>query len=105
MKEKTFNTKLFGKRIKIAREKQNMTQAYLSEKVGISQNFLGDIERGLKLPSLTKLIAISNTLKLSLDSMFADSIDNFLYEPNDVYYTDKQLAIIKSIVKNITDNF
>ena len=105
MNEKSFDQKLFGKRIRIARENLDMTQAELSEKVGISQNFLGDIERGLKLPSLNKLIYISNFLNLSLDSMFADSLDNFLYEPNETYYTDKQLNIIKNVIKNIKDNF
>lgn len=103
--DKIINKKLFGKKIKEAREKLNLTQFELAEKIGVSQNFLGDIERGIKLPSLNTLIQLSNVLKLSLDYMFSDSLDNIVYEPDDLYYTDKQLAIIKNMVKTITDNF
>ena len=47
--------KLFGKKVKDARVDLNLTQFELAEKIGVSQNFLGDIERGIKLPSLSKL--------------------------------------------------
>lgn len=99
------NKKQFGKKIKEARERLNLTQFELAKQIGVSQNFLGDIERGIKLPSLTKLILISNNLKLSLDTMFADSLDNVLYEPADIYYSDRQLAIMKNVIKTITENF
>lgn len=105
MDEKSINTKAFGKKIKIAREEKNLTQAELSEKIGISQNFLGDIERGLKLPSLNTLISISNTLKLSLDNLFSDSLDNIIFEPEEIYYTDKQIHILNNVLKTIKDNF
>ncbi len=105
MDEKLINTKAFGRKIKIAREQKKLTQAELSEKIGISQNFLGDIERGLKLPSLNTLISISNILKISLDSMFSDSLDNIIFEPQEIYYTDKQLHILNNILKTVKDNF
>lgn len=105
MDKKVINKKLFGKKIKEARENKRLTQFELAEKIGVSPNFLGDIERGVKLPSLNKLIIISNTLKLSLDSMFADSLDNILSEPEQIYYTDRQLAIMRNVIKTINDNF
>lgn len=97
--------KSFGKKIKDARKKMDFTQFELAEKINVSQNFLGDIERGLKLPSLPKLILLSNTLKLSLDSMFLDSLDNVLEEPEEIYYTDKQLIVMKKVINMINDNF
>ena len=99
------NKKLFGKRLKESRTKNNMTQYELAEKIGVSQNFLGDIERGIKLPSLSKIILMANTLKVSLDYLFADSLDTLICEPDSTYYTDKQLNILKSVVKTITNNF
>ena len=102
---KVIDRRAFGKRIKIARESMGLTQFQLAEKIDVSQNFLGDIERGIKLPSLSKLILLANTLKISLDSMFAESLDNILAEPSEVYYTDKQMAIVQQVVKSITDNF
>ncbi len=99
------NKKQFGEKLKKARIHAKYTQAELAEEIDVSPNFLGDIERGIKLPSLSKLILLSNTLKVSLDSLFADSLDNVLYEPDETYYTDKQLAILKNVVKTINDNF
>ena len=105
MNNEPINKRAFGKTIKEARKKIGYTQAMLAEEIGISSNFIGDIERGLKLPSLNNLILLSNTLKLSLDTMFADSLDNMLYEPGEIYYTDKQFAVIQNVIKSINDNF
>ena len=97
--------KSFGKKIKNERKEMGLTQFELAEKINVSQNFLGDIERGIKLPSLPKLILLSNVLKLSLDNMFLDSLDNTLEEPEEIYYTDKQLNVMKKVIKMINDNF
>lgn len=105
MTDKVVNKILFGKRLKDAREKLKLTQFELAELVGISQNFLGDIERGIKLPSIETLIKLSNTLKISLDSMFMDSLNNIITEPEEVYYTDRQLTIMRNVIKTINDNF
>lgn len=102
---KYINNRAFGRKIKIAREDLGLTQFELAERIDVSQNFLGDIERGIKLPSLNKLIALSNALKISLDYMFAESLDNVICEPEEVYYTDKQLAILNKVIKEITTNF
>lgn len=99
------NQKAFGKKIREARKNMGLTQFELAEKINASQNFLGDIERGIKLPSLPKLILLSNALKISLDSMLADSLNNALEEPEEIYYTEKQLNIMKKVINMITDNF
>jgi transcriptional regulator with XRE-family HTH domain len=105
MAKSVVNKVLFGKKIKNAREDIDLTQFALAEKVGISQNFLGDIERGLKLPSIDTLIKISNVLKISLDSLFTDSLDNIVSEPEKVYFTDRQIAIMNNVIKTINENF
>ena len=97
MSKKVLNKKDFGKKIKQNRERLGLTQFQLSEKVGISQNFLGDIERGIKLPSIENLIRLSNIFKVSLDSLFSASLDNILNESEEPYYTN--------VVKTIRDNF
>lgn len=105
MDKNLINKKALGRKIKETRNAANLTQAELAEKIGVSQNFLGDIERGIKLPGLPKLILLCNTLKISLDYLFSESLDNVLNEDGDVYFTDKQMAIIKNMVKTITNNF
>lgn len=105
MEKNIINKKALGRKIKEARNMAGFTQAELAEKIGVSQNFLGDIERGIKSLGLPKLILLCNTLKISLDYLFSESLDNVLNEDGDVYYTDKQMAIIKNMVKTITNNF
>lgn len=105
MEKNIINKKALGRKIKEARNMAGFTQAELAEQIGVSQNFLGDIERGIKSLGLPKLILLCNTLKISLDYLFSESLDNVLNEDGDVYYTDKQMAIIKNMVKTITNNF
>ena len=101
----SINKHQLGKKIKAARESYKYTQFQLSYLIGISQNFLGDIERGIKLPSLETLVKISNTLKVSLDYLLSDSLDNLLQEEDNIVYTDKQMSILKNVVKSISNNF
>ena len=51
-----------GKRIKEERLRLNLTQEKLSEKVGISTAYLGQIERGERCITLDKLIPLANYL-------------------------------------------
>jgi len=105
MNKNLINKKDLGRKIKEARNMADLTQAELAEKIGVSQNFLGDIERGIKMPGLPKLILLCNNLKISLDYLFSESLDNVLNEDGEMYFTDKQMAIIKNMVKSITNNF
>ena len=63
-----------GKRIREARLKRKMTQEQLSEKADVSLYYLGEVERGVKVPSLKVFIAIADALGVSTDSLLRDSI-------------------------------
>ena len=64
--------KYLGKRIREERILNKMTQANLAEVAGISANFLGQIERGEKTPSLETVVKISNGLNVTVDSLISD---------------------------------
>ena len=64
------NLKKFGKRLKELRVKRNLTQAELAEKVELSTNFIGMVERGLRNTSIDKLFALANVLEVSLEEFF-----------------------------------
>lgn len=49
-----------------------MTQEALAERVGISWNYLGAIEREVKTPKLETLVRIINVLKVSADDVMLD---------------------------------
>jgi transcriptional regulator with XRE-family HTH domain len=51
-----------GNRLRRARQEAGMTGVALSKAIGKSQAFVSDVERGRKLPSLTTLLTIAQTL-------------------------------------------
>ena len=64
-----------GKRIKEKRLRLNLTQEKLSEKVGISTAYLGQIERGERCITLDKLIPLANYLGgVTVDFLLTDYI-------------------------------
>ena len=76
MSEKESVEQLIGKRIQKLRKARGYTQMTFAEKVGISTNYLSDIERGNSSVRLEKLVAIINALDCSADDVFADVIKN-----------------------------
>lgn len=56
-----------GMKIKLERKEQGLTLESLSEKAGISRNFLWEIEAGRKAPSLPTLRNLGVILNISID--------------------------------------
>lgn len=100
------NNKDLGNRIRKIRKEKYLTQFTLAEEIGVSPNFLGDVERGVKSPSLETIVCIANVLDVSLDFLLFDSLKRTGIEENqDIYLTDKQVNILKGVVKTIKDAF
>lgn len=98
--------KLLGIRIKQTRIAKDFTQLDLAEEINISANFLGDIERGLKKPSLDTLVNIANILNVSVDSLITDSLKLTMEEDfNNMYVTEEQLRVLRGVVNIIKKNF
>ncbi len=89
--EKTVE-QIIGRRIQKIRQEKGYTQLQLSEMVGLSTNYLSDIERGKSSARLDKLVAIMNALECSADDVFADVI-NFGYKVKTSHLSDK-LALL-----------
>ncbi len=73
MKDLTIE-QILGKRIQTLRKQKGYTQLQFSEMVGISTNYLSDVERGKSSVRLDKLTAIINALECSADDVFIDVI-------------------------------
>lgn len=65
------NAKTVGQRIHNFRKEAHLTQEKLAEEVGVSPEFIGNIERGVSTPSILTLFRIT----LALDITFNDLID------------------------------
>jgi putative transcriptional regulator len=57
-------------RVKLARIENDLTQAQLAERVGVTRQTIGLIERGRYNPSLKLCLAIAVTLNKTLDELF-----------------------------------
>ncbi len=57
------NTKILGKRIKIARVELDLNQTELAEKIGAKQKSISQYETGVSLPSIPTLSKIAKVLK------------------------------------------
>jgi len=60
-----------GKRIRLIRRQEGLTQAELAEKAGLSDNFIGLIERGVGHPTLETLEQIAKALNVKLGEFFS----------------------------------
>lgn len=63
-----------GKKIQEARKKRGYTQEALAEKADIGTMYLGEIERGVKMPSLKIFIKLVEALDISADYVLRDEL-------------------------------
>ena len=78
-----------GKQIRTQRLLNDLTVAQLAEKADISDNYLGNIERGKQIPSLKIMLVIANELDISMDYILGDNLQyNRKVTDNDVISKD-----------------
>jgi transcriptional regulator with XRE-family HTH domain len=61
------NKEIIGETIRRARKDRKLTQTVVAYQVGITRNYLSDIENGRYAPSSEKLISIAKVLDINLD--------------------------------------
>jgi len=77
------NRSALGKKLRDARQKKGYTQQALAEIADIGNVYLGEIERGLKMPSLNTFIKLIEALDISADYILRDELTSgkeYLYE-------------------------
>ena len=67
---------LFGRRLRELRKERGLTQEALAESADLSGNYISDLELGLKVPSLTIIVRLSQ----ALDVAVADLLTAFTRE-------------------------
>lgn len=63
-----------GLRLRKKRRERRLSQVDLANAVNISTSFYGNIERGIRIPSIDTLVAIANVLDVGLDYILGDSL-------------------------------
>ena len=96
-----------GKRIAKARKVAGLTQAELSEKIGISEKYLSRIECGKQVPSIVIITRICEELCVSADKLL--SLNQSIVSKNIIKnelddlssYEQEQIVEIIKIIKEI----
>ncbi len=73
-KEKSYRQTI-GKKIKLARARNNYTQEQLAEKLQLSTRYISQLERGISFGSVTTLVNLCNTLEIDADFLFQELVD------------------------------
>ncbi|OGC68534.1 transcriptional regulator [candidate division WWE3 bacterium RIFOXYC1_FULL_39_7] len=60
----------FGKHLRKIREAKGLTQEGLADLAGMHFTYIGQIERGLRNPSLINLERLARALKIKADELF-----------------------------------
>jgi len=62
---------LFGRRLRELRKERGLTQEELAESADLSGNYISDLELGLKVPSLTILVRLSQALEVATPELLS----------------------------------
>ncbi|MBO5559100.1 helix-turn-helix transcriptional regulator [Ruminococcus sp.] len=84
-----------GRNIRRYRNEKKIMQETLAEKTDLSANYIGMIERGEKVPSLSSLIAIANALGVTADMLLCDVLTES-YEVKSSVLLDKVSELPKT---------
>ena len=98
-----------GENIKKERIRNRFTQEMLAEMADITSSYVGQIERGERKVTLSKLVRIANVLNVSIDYLLSDNIeivdDNLQMEIKNAMsnMNDKDKMMVIDIIKIISD--
>ncbi len=63
-----------GRRMKMKRRSRHLSQKDIAEAARITTSYYGNIERGLRIPSIDTLVLIANALGVGTDYLLFDSL-------------------------------
>lgn len=89
------NFKDIGTRIRLEREKLNLTREKFAEIIELSPFYIGQIERGDRKMSVETIVKIANTLHVSIDYLLNGS--NLYYEKIEI---EKHFSVFESLNEN-----
>lgn len=63
---------IFGKTLRRLREERGQTQEGVAHAAGLTTNYMSDLERGMKVPSLTTILQLAQALNVAPGELLAD---------------------------------
>ena len=96
---------LLGAAIRKKRTERGWKIAILADKAGVSEDFIGKIERATDIPSLQTVVAIANALEVSVDSLLSDDLSVVDASLCEEYLNPKRKKLFLQFVRNNVDFF
>lgn len=90
--EREYGEISFGDTLKAWRECEDMTQAELSKKLGISPSSLGDLESGRRIPTPSRVVRIAKKLGVGEAPLMLLSLRDYLRSHGLEYQIDLKKA-------------
>lgn len=89
-----------GKRIKLLREKKNLTKNALANNAGVSPTYIYQLEEGLKSPTIEYLDHICWGLGISLNEFFAED-ETSIKEDKIAKLSDTQKQLLNDFLNSL----
>ncbi len=65
----------FGEKLRVLRTGQGWSMADLAPKLEITRAYIGQMERGEKVPNAAMILKISNVFNISIDRLMRDELE------------------------------
>lgn len=88
-----------GDRLRQLRQARRLTQEQLAERAGLSNKFVGEVERGKGNPTLTTLAALSEALGVGLVDLLGLETDRPHLTPRQASQVREALASLETLVE------
>jgi transcriptional regulator with XRE-family HTH domain len=88
-----------GARLRQLRQARKLTQEQLAERAGLSDKFLGEVERGRGNPTLTTLAALGDALGVRLVDLLALDLERPRLTPRQATQVREALASLETLVE------
>ena len=99
--------KLFGKRVKERRKKNNLTQEQLAEKIGVYQKQIGNIETGVCFTTFQTLEKLAQVFNVEIEELFKishlNTREEIINNINKMLQNakDTELSVIQRVIQSI----
>lgn len=92
----------FGSRIRVLRKRENMTQAILAKRLGVTKATVSSYETGARFPSSDILIAMTGIFNVSSDYLLGIETN---YDVDLSGLTAEEADAIKRLIRAIKDKY
>lgn len=92
----------FGSRIRVLRKRENMTQAILAKRLGVTKATVSSYETGARFPSSDILIAMTGIFNVSSDYLLGIEKN---YDVDLSGLTEEEADAVKRLIRAIKDKY